>query len=100
MDTPLVNGTAYPYANVQPAKYRLRILNAANDRMLNLQLYVADPAGYAIDATGAPVTPGTGFGTEVAMANAGRSARVPGCTPARGARTPGSCRPVPTAWSA
>ena len=67
MDTPLVNGTAYPYANVQPAKYRLRILNAANDRMLNLQLYVADPAGYAIDATGAPVTPGTGFGTEVAM---------------------------------
>ena len=43
LDTPIVNGTAYPYATVAPAKYRMRILNACNDRMLNLQLYVADP---------------------------------------------------------
>ncbi|MBF0484853.1 MAG: multicopper oxidase domain-containing protein, partial [Candidatus Omnitrophica bacterium] len=42
-DTPLVNGTAYPYMNVDPKAYRFRILNAANDRMWNLQLYVADP---------------------------------------------------------
>jgi FtsP/CotA-like multicopper oxidase with cupredoxin domain len=41
-DTPLVNGTAYPVLEVQPKSYRLRILNAANDRFFNLQMYVAD----------------------------------------------------------
>ena len=40
-DTPLVNGTLYPYMEVQPKTYRFRILNAANDRMWNLQLYQA-----------------------------------------------------------
>jgi FtsP/CotA-like multicopper oxidase with cupredoxin domain len=44
MDTPLVNGTAYPYLEVDPKTYRFRILNASNDRMWNLQLYLADPA--------------------------------------------------------
>jgi len=43
-DTPIVNGTPYPYLDVQPKPYRFRILNAANDRMWNLQLYIADPA--------------------------------------------------------
>ena len=42
-DTPIVNGTAYPTTTVQPKSYRLRILNAANDRFMNLQWYVADP---------------------------------------------------------
>jgi FtsP/CotA-like multicopper oxidase with cupredoxin domain/putative cell wall-binding protein len=41
-DTPLVNGTAYPKLTVQPKSYRMRILNAANDRFFNLQMYVAD----------------------------------------------------------
>ncbi len=41
MDTPLVNGTAYPYVQVGRKAYRFRILNASNDRMLNLQLYYA-----------------------------------------------------------
>ncbi len=41
-DTPLVNGTAYPTTTLQPKPYRLRILNAANDRFWNLQWYVAD----------------------------------------------------------
>src|SRR5215472_1785653 len=41
MDTPLVNGKAYPVVHVSPAAYRLRILNAANDRTLNLGLYLA-----------------------------------------------------------
>ena len=31
----------YPYLDVQPKAYRFRILNAANDRMWNLQLYKA-----------------------------------------------------------
>lgn len=43
-DTPIVNGTAYPTTTVEPKSYRLRILNAANDRFWNLQWYVADPS--------------------------------------------------------
>lgn len=39
-DTMLANGTVYPTTVVQPARYRLRILNACNARFLNLQLYV------------------------------------------------------------
>mgnify|MGYP003347139054 FL=1 len=41
-DTPIINGMAYPTLTVDPAVYRFRILNAANDRFLNLSLYVAD----------------------------------------------------------
>ncbi len=41
MDTPLVNGTAYPFVKVGQKAYRFRILNACNDRFLNLQLYYA-----------------------------------------------------------
>jgi len=43
MDTPLVNGTAYPYLEVDPTLVRFRILNAADDRFFNLHFYVADP---------------------------------------------------------
>ena len=45
MDTPLVNGTAYPVLPVARGAYRFRILNACDDRYLNLQLYYADPDG-------------------------------------------------------
>jgi FtsP/CotA-like multicopper oxidase with cupredoxin domain len=41
MDTPLVNGQVYPYVQLGPHAYRFRILNACNDRYLNLQLYYA-----------------------------------------------------------
>ncbi|HWO50309.1 MAG TPA: multicopper oxidase domain-containing protein, partial [Ornithinibacter sp.] len=41
-DTPLVNGVAYPKVTLQPKPYRLRMLNAANDRFFNLQWYTAD----------------------------------------------------------
>ncbi len=43
MDTPVVNGTAYPTMTVDPTAYRFHVLNAANDRSLNLGLYVAEP---------------------------------------------------------
>ena len=43
MDTPVVNGAAYPFLTVARKAYRFRILNACNDRFLNLQLYYADP---------------------------------------------------------
>jgi FtsP/CotA-like multicopper oxidase with cupredoxin domain len=42
-DTPIVNGVAYPKMTVQPKAYRLRLLNAANDRFFNFQWYTADP---------------------------------------------------------
>jgi FtsP/CotA-like multicopper oxidase with cupredoxin domain len=58
MDTPVVNGMAYPYLEVDPKAYRLRILNAADDRFFNLQTYVADPA--VVTASGTT-------GTEVKM---------------------------------
>ncbi|MHB1003485.1 MAG: hypothetical protein ACYC1B_06625 [Thermoleophilia bacterium] len=56
MDTPIVNGTAYPYVEVDPKAYRFRVLNAANDRFFNLQLYKAKAnAPDAVDpVTGAP----------------------------------------------
>ncbi len=38
-DTMLVNGAAYPKATVDPRRYRFRILNACQARVLNLQLY-------------------------------------------------------------
>ncbi len=38
-DTMLVNGTAYPKATVDPRRYRFRVLNACQARVLNLQLY-------------------------------------------------------------
>jgi len=53
MDTPLVNGAAYPYLQVDPKPYRLRILNASNDRSINLSLY------QAFDKTGLLPTDGT-----------------------------------------
>ena len=43
LDTMVVNGTAFPSLTVNPQAYRFRILNAAHDRFVNLQLYVADP---------------------------------------------------------
>ena len=41
MDTPVVNGVAYPYVEVAPQAYRAWFLNASNDRSLNLSLYEA-----------------------------------------------------------
>ncbi len=41
MDTPVVNGMAYPILNVPAGPVRFRILNAANDRFLNLSLWLA-----------------------------------------------------------
>ena len=49
MDTPLVNGMAYPVLNVPAGQVRFRILNAANDRFFNLSLFVADPAVTTLD---------------------------------------------------
>ncbi|MFL6308273.1 MAG: choice-of-anchor D domain-containing protein [Candidatus Sulfotelmatobacter sp.] len=43
MDTPIVNGKAYPVLHVAPAAYRFQILSAGNDRSWNLSWFKADP---------------------------------------------------------
>jgi FtsP/CotA-like multicopper oxidase with cupredoxin domain/regulation of enolase protein 1 (concanavalin A-like superfamily) len=58
-DTAVVNGTAFPYIELPPDTVRFRILNATNDRTLNLQLYKADPL--RINVTNG----GTGYTTPV-----------------------------------
>jgi spore coat protein A len=40
-DLPVVNGAAYPYLEVEPRLYRLRVVNAANSRFFNLYLNLA-----------------------------------------------------------
>jgi len=70
MDTPLVNGKAYPTVTLEPKPYRLRILNGANDRFFNLSLYQAvDANGVACDAANpTPAAESTGIAcTEVAL---------------------------------
>ena len=52
MDTPIVNGVAYPYVKLNQQVYRFRILNACNDRSLNLQFYFAKSNGEMWDAKG------------------------------------------------
>ena len=51
LDTPIVNGTAYPTLTVDPVRYRFQILNAANDRYWNLSFFLAytDPLAPAPD---------------------------------------------------
>ena len=44
-DTMLVNGTAFPKATVDPRRYRFRVLNACNARVLNLLLYEDNGSG-------------------------------------------------------
>jgi FtsP/CotA-like multicopper oxidase with cupredoxin domain len=75
MDTPMVNGTPYPTVTLQPKSYRFRILNAANDRSWNLQLYKADPAVVTAD--------GRSF-TEVKMVPAAPTAGFPALWPVDG----------------
>jgi FtsP/CotA-like multicopper oxidase with cupredoxin domain len=70
MDTPVVNGKAYPTVTLDPKPYRMRILNAANDRFFNLSLYQAvDANGVPCDASNAsPAPESTGVAcTEVAL---------------------------------
>jgi len=48
MDTPVVNGMAYPTLTVNPIAYRFRILSAGNDRVLNLSWFKADSTGLEV----------------------------------------------------
>jgi FtsP/CotA-like multicopper oxidase with cupredoxin domain len=77
MDTPMVNGTAYPKLTVEPKAYRFRILNAANDRFWNLQLYKADTSV-------PPGCPTCAANTEVKMVPAINPGTFPANWPADG----------------
>jgi FtsP/CotA-like multicopper oxidase with cupredoxin domain len=62
MDVPIVNGTAYPTITVEPKAYRLRILNASNDRMWNMSIYLAGSNNPMWDANGILLDPNAGEG--------------------------------------
>lgn len=56
-NTILVNGVVWPYLDVEPRKYRFRILNGSNSRFYNLQLVdqvtgLPGPAFYQIGSDG------------------------------------------------
>jgi FtsP/CotA-like multicopper oxidase with cupredoxin domain len=79
MDTPIINGCAYPYLVVQPKAYRFRILNACNDRNLNLSLFTDATGG----GSGAAATATLGTGTlastvaSITMTNGGSGFQTP-----------------------
>ncbi|MBI5343562.1 MAG: hypothetical protein HZB63_09700 [Deltaproteobacteria bacterium] len=84
MDTPVVNGTVYPYLEVEPKAYRFRILNAADDRFFNLQFYVAADKNSptTLGTTGAVLCDGAnpvalGDCTEVKMVSAAGTTGIP-----------------------
>jgi len=54
-DTPIVNGTVFPYIELPPTAVRFRILNACNDRFFNLQLFKSEPLKVRV------VNGGTGY---------------------------------------
>ena len=41
----LVNGSSWPKLDVEPERYRLRLLNATNSRFLNLAMFLVNPDG-------------------------------------------------------
>jgi FtsP/CotA-like multicopper oxidase with cupredoxin domain len=75
LDTPIVNGTAYPVLHVPAGPVRFRILNATNDRAQNLQLYVA--ADKNSDTTPAALTPAPLCTGSVSVANCTEVRMVP-----------------------
>jgi len=82
MDTPVINGTAYPTLTVEPKAVRFRILNAANDRYLNLSLFCA------ADQSATPMWSGTaltnGLAGEVKMVPAAPGMGLPSGWPTDG----------------
>jgi FtsP/CotA-like multicopper oxidase with cupredoxin domain len=67
MDTMVVNGKAFPFFNVNRTAYRFRVLNASNDRFLNLQLYYAVQGTRKCDLISGNTNPANGQCKEVAM---------------------------------
>lgn len=54
-DTTLVNGKLFPYVDVEPARYRLRVVNASNSRTFTLSLSLSLSPAAEGDAPAAPL---------------------------------------------
>ncbi len=55
MDTMVINGTVYPHLDIKPDAYRFKILNAGDDRFINMGMYIAvtqDPMANIVDSLG------------------------------------------------
>ena len=66
-DTILVNGTVYPYVEVEQREYRLRMLNACQAKFLNPRLVYAQGTAFPDNTEPQPNAPGPAFiqiGTE------------------------------------
>jgi FtsP/CotA-like multicopper oxidase with cupredoxin domain len=72
MDTPVVNGVAYPVLHLAPAAYRFKILSAGNDRSWNLSWFIADPTD--------PQSPNTEVAMVPAVPPTKSGATIPLCT--------------------
>ncbi len=89
LDTPLVNGVAYPTLTVDPKPYRFRILSIANERTFNLSWFLAcdytgGTAQYTPTASAScPVPSVSGIGnlTEVGMVPAVQATGFPSWWP-------------------
>jgi FtsP/CotA-like multicopper oxidase with cupredoxin domain len=57
MDTPVVNGIAYPVLHVAPAAYRFKILSVGNDRSFNLSWFIADATQNKTEVAMLPAVP-------------------------------------------
>src|ERR1700756_4080156 len=57
MDTPIVNGKAYPVLHVAPEAYRFKLLSAGNDRSWNLSWFIADPTQNNTEVAMLPAVP-------------------------------------------
>lgn len=60
-DTALVNGAAYPFLEVKPRLYRIRMLNACNARFLNPRLVATAGATFPASAEPNPNVAGPSF---------------------------------------
>ncbi|MCX5847569.1 MAG: multicopper oxidase domain-containing protein [Deltaproteobacteria bacterium] len=85
LDTMMVNGAAYPTLTVDPKEYRFRVLNAAHDRFLNLQLYQAvNKIGYTNPTNSLNFAGALTDLTEVAMVPAAPNVLFPATWPTDG----------------
>ncbi len=83
-EVPLVNGKIFPYLEVEPRKYRIRVLNAANGRLYRLSM----PDGVEIYQIGADqgLLPAPVLVTQVELASAERADLIIDFAPHRGNR--------------
>jgi spore coat protein A, manganese oxidase len=83
-EVPLVNGKIFPYLEVEPRKYRFRVLNAANGRMYRLSF----PEGVEVHQIGTDqgLLPAPVAVTHILLAPAERADLVIDFAPHRGTR--------------